>query len=294
MTDVVAQNLWIDEKVAKAPNLAIAHRLLPPMPSEGDLAIYNGDVFRTIGGWDVGTALPPGASASSGCASNAAGSILVSTFLFIFTLTEEIWDSGFAGPPQTDDYNSNIQGITVADDGSIWAVVRERHRLGQSFGERGAVWAYENGAWGRQFQLVWNSFRWAGIGLDSAGGVLIVSTVTPPRVYRRFGGALDTGTALPTGVTSPRGFSVGANDEWFMVDRATLRVYTRPAGGAWDAGIAMPVGVTLPEGMGVLPNGALVVVDQLTDKVYVNTLNDALLPAARGLVRWNGSQWQNL
>ena len=79
-----------------------------------------------------------------------------------------------------------------------------------------------------------------------------------------------------------------------MVDGGTERLYTRPAGGAWDAGIALPVGATDPVGVGVLPNGALVVADVTTALIYINTLNNAELPAARGIVRWNGAQWENL
>ena len=124
---------------------------------------------------------------------------------------------------------------------------------------------------------------------SSSGGRVEVTT----GVYRRFGGAFDSGTALPTGVV-PRGFAVGANDEWFMVSDSPLRVWTRPAGGSWDAGIALPSAALTPEGVGVLPNGALVITDNTTAMIYINTLNNALLPSARGLVRWNGSQWVNL
>ena len=122
MTDVVAQNLWIDEKVAKAPNLAIAHRMLPPMPSEGDIAIYTGDVFRTIGGWDTGTAFPSGVSQAWGIAANAAGGILLATLVRIYTLTEEIWNTGFDGPGS---FPLVMRGIAVDSAGDAWALAQE-------------------------------------------------------------------------------------------------------------------------------------------------------------------------
>ena len=80
MTDVVAQNLWVDGRVAKAPNLAVVHQILPSMPQVGYLVIYNGDVFRGAPMWGSGTAFPdPTGGNASGCAATASGSILLVT-----------------------------------------------------------------------------------------------------------------------------------------------------------------------------------------------------------------------
>ena len=54
MTDLVAENLFVDSMVGKAPNLALVYKVLPLFPFIGQVAIYNGDMFRSSAvGWTV-------------------------------------------------------------------------------------------------------------------------------------------------------------------------------------------------------------------------------------------------
>ena len=46
--------------MAKAPNLALLYDVLPPMPAVGDIVVYNGSAFSSLGGWDMGIPLPSG------------------------------------------------------------------------------------------------------------------------------------------------------------------------------------------------------------------------------------------
>ena len=293
MTDVVAQNLFVDGRVAKAPNLALAQNLLPSMPATGDILIYTGDVFRGVAAWDSGTDGPVGARAYQGCSGTVSGTILLATRTRIYALTNEIWDSGVEKPPTTNGYVNTIRGITVDSSGAYWMVSAER-APGNQF--RGGVWTYANGTWDRQFTFLHNDVR--GIGIDSTGDVLIVAVPDPPNdtgmIFRVTGGVPDSGTALPSGAGNPQGFGVGLSDEWLLVDFVTDRLYTLPAGGSWDSGIALPSGATEPFGVGVLPNGSIVVCDNGGATIYIRATDNAALPSARGLVRWSGTLWENL
>ena len=290
MTDVVAQNLWVDGVVAAAPNLALLYGVLPPMPVEGQMAIYTGSAFSGLGGWDAGIPFPSGQGrAASVAVDPTTGDILAvlttsgggAAGRRIFRYTSLSWDSGLGFPSGT--YGA---GLTVRPNGNILTVYENPIPK--------EIWEYANGTWtSTGVSLPTAATAPHGLALTASGAYVIADDATN-RIYTYSGGSWDAGVTLPTGVSQPRGVAVNLSGEYLYIDRNQTKVYTRSSGGVWDAGVDFPVGSGSAQGLGVQVNGGIVIVVGREDRIYTLAVNNAMLPAARGLVRWTGATWENL
>ena len=77
----------------------------------------------------------------------------------------------------------------------------------------------------------------------------------------------DTGFAVPSAETNPRGIDIKPNGDIVIVGSTTDKVYTY-SDDTWDTGIAVPASETNPQAVAVKPNGDLVIVGSAADKVY--------------------------
>ena len=100
MTDIVAENLWVDGMVAKAPNLPLICDTLPVIPPYvGRILTYSGDAFRGVTGWDSGIQIPDRWRFRYGVASVPNGDIVI-----LVTAT----------------FNLAIPPVVVRNSGGVW------------------------------------------------------------------------------------------------------------------------------------------------------------------------------
>ena len=288
MTDVVAQNLWVDGVVAAAPNLALLYEVLPPMPAVGDMAIYTGSAFSGLGGWDAGIPFPSGQIGADAVAVDpTTGDILAvlrtngSATRRVFRYTSLSWDSGLGLPSPAGSYGL---GLAVRPNGNI-LTVRDSNPE--------AIWEYANGTWASTgVELPTAAGDPHGLALTAAGAYVIADDDTN-MIYTYSSGSWDAGITTPPGVGQVRGVAVNLGGDYLAVGRAPDKLFTR-SGGTWDAGIDLPSGEGEAAGLGVQVNGGIVLVGQDTLRIYTLAVNNAMLPSARGLVRWTGATWENL
>ena len=296
MTDLVAENLWVDSTVAKAPNLALVYSRLPPLPAIGDMAIYNGDVFRTIGGWDSGILCDFAPSPRlRAIGIDIQGNIYVSGGQSvqnerIYKYSDGIWDSGVS---QTERINGVVTGpgssagLSIKANGDI--VVS---RLGST---HTFVFVYSGGHWA---QVAPFPVGVAGVeGLVTYGNDVISMYSSDPtsKIYTYDGASWDAGIDPPPVATDIKGLARNSAGRFLVVDVDTRKIYTQTLTG-WDTvnTLDIPALASNPTGLAIDVNGSIVMLDASTGRFYTLSMNDAELPAERGLVRWTGTQWENL
>ena len=123
MTDLVAQTLYVDGVVGKATNLALLYDVLPPMPAVGDIVIYNGSAFSSLGGWDMGVPLPSSVTALRSVAVDPTTGELLATGdagaeVRVFRYSSSTWDSGLRIPQP----GPLGRGLTVRPNGNLLTI----------------------------------------------------------------------------------------------------------------------------------------------------------------------------
>ena len=124
MTDLLAENFWVDGRVAKAPNVALINTTIPIAPQTGDFMIWGGTVFKNIGGWGMGIDVPVGVLTPEGVTSRVNGDLLIVNHGFpnaVFTLSGGVWNAGLALPTVA---FYQPRGVAIAPDGTIHVVMR--------------------------------------------------------------------------------------------------------------------------------------------------------------------------
>ena len=190
------------------------------------------------------------------------------------------WDSGFDGPhsPGTPGVPSTwpaaIEGLAVSPvNGDVFVTTS------------GTVYLFKasNSTW---YQLTGSSdppvSYLEGIAFDTNGELLVTSNQND-KIYRYSNSSWDSGLALPSGATWPRGLTVDpSNRDILVVDRTTGKIY-RYNGTSWDSGIALPtIGQSRdPFGLAVDTNGNILLLLKYT---LSNTLQAKIY-------RYNGSSW---
>ena len=177
----------------------------------------------------------------------------------------------------------SLRGIVVRSNGN-YALLGDPDR---------GIYEYDGESWGSADPYPVGVTQLQGISEDNNGNLVAVDVITQ-RIYTRQEATLvwDAGIAIPPAEVYPTSVTVGAGQVYYVTGRGRL-LYARTMG-VWDAGMAMPVASGTSDGIGIQPNGTLLLSLNNTDRIYSLVQDDAMLPTARGLVRWTGTQWENL
>ena len=222
---------------------------------DGSTRFSDGDkVLLSRGTWDVGIALPSGATNPQGVAVKANGDLVLvdAGTDKVYTYSGSTWNAGLAVPSGT----SAAQGVAVKANGDLVLVD----------GITDKIYTYSGGSWDAGLAVPSGTRNPRGVSVKANGDLVFVDTATN-KIYTYSGSSWDAGIAIPSGTRNPRGVSVKANGDLVLVDSSSDKVYTY-SGSSWDAGIAVPSGTGSARGVAVKANGDLVLVDGGTDKVY--------------------------